>query len=718
MAVPFLLPPVIENLNSLLQNKVALLWGVDKEMKKLSSTLSTIHAVLEDAEQKQLQDKAIQTWLKELNDAAYEADDVLDECATKALRCESEGQGSPSASLKRKFDAIAANRSEFHLNKKQDEYYVSRETSSFITQPQLYGRDEDKEKIVNFLVKDVCNSEDVSVYPILDFDVKRVIKATIESANGKRCKAVDLDSLQRRLHDMLKGKIYLIVLDDVWDEDPDKWDALKYSLACGSKGSSVIITTHLEKVASIMGTIPPHCLSFLSNEDCWLSFKQRAFGRGNEELPNLVAIGKEIVKKCGGVPLAAKSLGGLMRFKSEENEWLYVLESEIWNLHQDKNSILPVLRLSYFICSLLNLQTLILDNCQKLERLPQNMIYLRSLRHVFLKWCRLIEMPQKIGQLTYLKTLTVFVVGKSTSCNLLAESLNLGGELCIEHLERVRNPMDAKEANLVGKQNLSRMELNWQYSLAESESENDESESQEIDESESQENVEFESSENVESKSQENDESESEENIKSELVLEALQPHPNLKALVIRGYKLYKCNNCLQLPPFGQLHLLQIFDIHGMDEVLEYIENEYPGGGGFPSLVELDVYYSKMVCFPKEFLRNLTLLDSLVIKYREELKVLPEDLASLGTLKSLQILQCPKLESLPEEGLRGLESLQSLHINYCPKITSLPASIQSLPKLPTHRVRMVAATRIEVVVASEALLAGRFWAVHGFEVNL
>ncbi|KAL7166669.1 hypothetical protein ACSBR2_037354 [Camellia fascicularis] len=158
-------------------------------MKKLSSTLFTIHAVLNDAEQKQLQDKAVQTWLKELNNAAYETDDILDECATEALRCESEGQGSPSASLKR---------------------------------------------------KDVCKVEDVSVYPILgigglgkttlaqmafndesvkhhfdpkiwvyvsqDFNVKRVIKATIESANGKRWKAVDLDLLQRRLHDMLEGK--------------------------------------------------------------------------------------------------------------------------------------------------------------------------------------------------------------------------------------------------------------------------------------------------------------------------------------------------------------------------------------------------------------------------------------------------------------------------------------------------------------------------------
>ncbi|KAI7989941.1 putative disease resistance protein RGA4 [Camellia lanceoleosa] len=86
--------------------------------------------------------------------------------------------------------------------------------------------------------------------------------------------------------------------------------------------------------------------------------------------------------------------------------------------------------------------------------------------------------------------------------SLLAElkCLNVGGELCIKHLERVRNPMDAKEANLAGKQNLSWRELNWEYSLAESESENDESESQEIDEAESQEIDEFESSENVEFK--------------------------------------------------------------------------------------------------------------------------------------------------------------------------------------------------------------------------
>ncbi|XP_059631124.1 putative disease resistance protein RGA1 [Cornus florida] len=96
-----------------------------------------------------------------------------------------------------------------------------------------------------------------------------------------------------------------------------------------------------------MGTLPTHQLSALSKDDCWSLFKQGAF-QVKDETPNLVVIGKEIVKKCGGVPLAAKALGRLMHFKIEESEWLHVKESGIWNLPQDNERyIMPALRLSY-----------------------------------------------------------------------------------------------------------------------------------------------------------------------------------------------------------------------------------------------------------------------------------------------------------------------------------------------------------------------------------
>ncbi|KAM0069320.1 putative P-loop containing nucleoside triphosphate hydrolase [Helianthus debilis subsp. tardiflorus] len=54
----------------------------------------------------------------------------------------------------------------------------------------------------------------------------------------------------------------------------------------------------------------------------------------------------DIVKKCGGLPLALKAIGRLMRTKTEGEEWNDVLNSEIWNL-ESADEIVPALRLSY-----------------------------------------------------------------------------------------------------------------------------------------------------------------------------------------------------------------------------------------------------------------------------------------------------------------------------------------------------------------------------------
>ncbi|KAI4353299.1 hypothetical protein L6164_002258 [Bauhinia variegata] len=83
-----LLEVLLGNLNSLIQKEFGLFFGFKKEKKKLSSILTTICAVLEDAEEKQLSDRAIRDWLHKLKDAAHHLDDVLDEISTEALRLE------------------------------------------------------------------------------------------------------------------------------------------------------------------------------------------------------------------------------------------------------------------------------------------------------------------------------------------------------------------------------------------------------------------------------------------------------------------------------------------------------------------------------------------------------------------------------------------------------------------------------------------------------
>ncbi|KAL5736688.1 hypothetical protein ACOSQ2_031476 [Xanthoceras sorbifolium] len=403
---------MLERLNSLVQKEVGLIWGVDREMKRLQSLLSTIQAVLEDAEEKQIKDKALQNWLRKLKDAAYKVDDILDECATEAAWLESNGQnssltnkvptsflsslrprnilfrrkiGSRMRDIREGLDEIAEEHSKFHLieggAERRSDVIANRQTGSILTQSQVYGRDEDKERIVECLVEKVHGFDGVSVYPIVglgglgkttlaqtvfnderigshfelkiwvcvseDFSERRIIKAIIESTTAAACENLDLDPLQKRLQDILNGKRYLLVLDDVWNEDQEKWDSLKSVLACGSKGASIIVTTRIRTVASIMGTMPLHQLSGLTEDDCWSLFKERAFRHETEEHPNLVALGKKIVTKCGGVPLAVKSLGSMMMYKRDESQWLFIVESELWNLPQPENSILPALRLSY-----------------------------------------------------------------------------------------------------------------------------------------------------------------------------------------------------------------------------------------------------------------------------------------------------------------------------------------------------------------------------------
>lgn len=60
----------------------------------------------------------------------------------------------------------------------------------------------------------------------------------------------------------------------------------------------------------------------------------------------LETIGKNIVEKCSGVPLAKRTLGGMLQGKIEEKEWIDVLQGDFWKSCEDEESIMPVLKLS------------------------------------------------------------------------------------------------------------------------------------------------------------------------------------------------------------------------------------------------------------------------------------------------------------------------------------------------------------------------------------
>ena len=135
------------------------------------------------------------------------------------------------------------------------------QTSSLFDESEVLGREVDKEKIVELLVCDEYGGNDVCVIPIVgmgglgkttvaqivyndekvmkhfelkmwvcvsdDFDVRRVTKSVLESAAWTNFDLMNLDTLQSKLRDILKGKKYLLVLDDVWTDKKSDWDVLR-----------------------------------------------------------------------------------------------------------------------------------------------------------------------------------------------------------------------------------------------------------------------------------------------------------------------------------------------------------------------------------------------------------------------------------------------------------------------------------------------------------
>nr|XP_048326390.1 putative disease resistance protein RGA3 [Ziziphus jujuba var. spinosa] len=90
-------------------------------------------------------------------------------------------------------------------------------------------------------------------------------------------------------------------------------------------------------------------LKRLTEEDCWRLFNRVAFlGKEKTDEENFKEIGRKIAAKCDGLPLAAKTLGSHMYFKTTKKEWEDVLESELWDLEDTNMKLFSPLLLSYY----------------------------------------------------------------------------------------------------------------------------------------------------------------------------------------------------------------------------------------------------------------------------------------------------------------------------------------------------------------------------------
>ncbi|XVE80878.1 hypothetical protein DITRI_Ditri15bG0016500 [Diplodiscus trichospermus] len=393
---------------SIVEELINLRRGFKDELNNLIESLTMTRAFLKDDAETRKVDEPLGVWLKQLRKIASKADDVLDEFAYEDLRRKAETQMRKKVS---NFFSISKNPIVFSfkmsqivkginislkkINDRAREFGLeqrvhtlpplprgSQATHSFVDSSQVVGRKADVSNIIDLLIrsssqqtfsiisivgmgglgkttlaKSICNSEQTTRYfdKIMwvcvseDFDVERILQEMFQSLTGQKCDMTNRSAILERIQKELEGT-YLLALDDVWDEDFRTWEDLRGSLLGINKNirSSILVTTRSANIAIVRDTPQENRYSLmpLGDDECFEIIRNRAFPNSSIS-SELEVIGRDIARKCGGVPLVANVIGGTMSNKWDIDEWVSLRDGSHWGSLGKNEEIVDVLRLSF-----------------------------------------------------------------------------------------------------------------------------------------------------------------------------------------------------------------------------------------------------------------------------------------------------------------------------------------------------------------------------------
>ncbi|KAF8700216.1 hypothetical protein HU200_034593 [Digitaria exilis] len=156
------------------------------------------------------------------------------------------------------------------------------------------------------------------------------------------------DGIEGWSEKQLKEKSYFLFLDDVWSVS--SWQTIWQSLPRNQKGSSIVVTTRFKSVANACCHHQENI--YMLKPLLHVESTKLFFERINDPNPgNFKEIKEEIIKKCGGLPLAIVAVAGLLsrRDMTDKSHWETVNES--LNSDLDKNlspeGVTQILNLCY-----------------------------------------------------------------------------------------------------------------------------------------------------------------------------------------------------------------------------------------------------------------------------------------------------------------------------------------------------------------------------------
>ncbi|XP_074334688.1 disease resistance protein RPP13-like [Apium graveolens] len=376
----------IEKLGAFIAQEVNILLEVKDNLRWLKDELRYLQSSVRSAESR-LEEEQIRNWVEDVRDVANDALKILSDFSAHQQEYAAPKQGildrvracvclikeeatlydigKEIDSIKKRIEVIKNRRNEYRIdnilatpNKQQKERTLLRITA-INDQVEVVGFEDDFKTL-----KAELNSEDLSLKVISihgmggsgktslatklynsselrnfktrakvcvsnDYNIKDVLKRIIKSFMGleheQKLSTMDEYDLLQYLTKLLEDRgCYLALIDDIWDIKA--WIQIKDAFPDQKNGSRIIITTRNKKVAEMAdGKCFVHQLRFLTEDESWELFCKRA----EPTTPNLKKLGREMVSKCRGLPLAIVVLSGLLSHNMSYNYWSKVKE-HIW----------------------------------------------------------------------------------------------------------------------------------------------------------------------------------------------------------------------------------------------------------------------------------------------------------------------------------------------------------------------------------------------------
>ncbi|GMN36540.1 hypothetical protein TIFTF001_006100 [Ficus carica] len=402
MAMEAMVSTLTENVFTALKDQAQFALDFKGQFQQMKTRLDLLKAFLADTENLKSQSKneTVRQALATLREVIFEADNILTDCL---IRDEYHQDGSCyGLSLKDPFFLYQKGKKLKDINSRmeqiektlgsyltaresvhsEDTYQVRRFLSQDFNPTETIGLEEDMKKIKGWIFDakeklqqvavvgmgglgkttiaqkifhdtEVLGRFDKMIWVTISraFSEENVVRSMLERL-GKNVSGLGSNQLLGELQHSLADKSCLIVMDDVWHINVEWWANLcSVFPRQGGKKSCIIVTTRNEGVANDMGVESSkiHKPNTLNDDDSWSLFSKFAFSSCKGHCPDahFEKVGKEIIKKCGGLPLAIKTIGALLAAKiNSPSEWRQISKSLLTTEGKNR-SVMDSLQFSY-----------------------------------------------------------------------------------------------------------------------------------------------------------------------------------------------------------------------------------------------------------------------------------------------------------------------------------------------------------------------------------